>query len=126
MPNVNAEARYRAKFIGILPVKSINAPVYVFYNTKKHPKGSHYMGITHQMFPVPMWTKFDAGEVEGKIFNGILRSDGTILHSYYRHDYAMDMLDNMVDGGDDYFKHWVAAGKKISFTFKDGEIVVHE
>jgi hypothetical protein len=109
-----------AKFVGILPVKNINQMVYVFYNKEKHPRGSHYFGITRRDSHLVI---LDAGEVEGKTFNGILRKDGTILHSYYRHDYVVDDLDNMVDGGSDYFKHWVADGKAIAFSFKDGELI---
>lgn len=117
-----------AKFVGILPVRSINQPVYVFYNKEKHPRGSHYFGLTHHRHPPDfqegIWVILDAGEVEGKTFSGILRPDGTILHSYYRHDYVEDSFGNMVDGGEEYCRYRLGDKcQPMSFTFKDGELV---
>ena len=113
-----------ARFIGILPIKHIDAPVYVFYNEIKHPRGSHYFGLTNRFGPcgVSHWVILDAGEAEGKAFNGILRADDTILHSYYHHDCATDEFGNMVDGGDSYFRCSVPCNR-VMFTFKDGELI---
>lgn len=111
----------QAKFIGCFPIGGMNQHVYCFYNKEKHPRGSHYFGVFFH--PIHEgWFVIDAGEVEKKVYSGILRPDGTILHSYFRHDYAEDELGNMVDGGNEYFKHRVAVGMPINFNFKDGDL----
>lgn len=116
------EAKRDAKFIGCFPIGDRNQYVYVFYNKEKHPQGSNYFGLYYN-YAREDWFIIDAGEVEKKEYCGILRPDDTILHSYHRHNYVNDEHGNMVDGGNEYFKHYIKWGRAITFNFKDGKIV---
>lgn len=96
------EEKRKAFFLGVFPVGGLNCKCFVFRNDVKHPLGSNYFGLYWNSLE-DSWMIINAGSVEGRQFQGILKR-GKVLYSRYRHDCRYSGKD-MIDGGWDYARY---------------------
>lgn len=117
------EARYNAKFVGQLCLKTVNgmwgenvADVYYVQNPDTSLGHSHYFALFGRGESVYI-TRGDSA-VE-PIISAVVANDGEIIYSAYRHDYRISKDNSVfIDGGRDYTR---AGRNTIGLKVVDGE-----